>query len=432
MKFKRFLAAGLAASMIFTMAACGTAHNTQEQAQAETQTEATATASDYTYDSVVSSIDGVYENSVIDTADMFTERDLTQNADLTDATYFTVSDGQNIEITEAGVYVLQGTAANVTVKVECADDSAKVQLVLDGVSITNESAPAIYVTSADKVFVTTTDGTKNTLKVTGTFVADGDTDLDGVIFSKDDLVLNGLGTLVISSTDHGVVSKDGLKVTGGSYEISTQGDGLKAHDYIEIAAGTFNISADDCIEAKDDDDDTIGYVYILGGTFNFNAADDGIHGTTYLEVDGGSFNIIAAEGLEATYVQLNGGDVTISATDDGINAAQKSTSISCRLDINGGSYDITMGQGDTDAVDVNGTLNITGGEINITAQWSFDVDGQISFTGGTVIVNGEQLTTITTQMMGGPGQGGMAGGQPGGMGGGPGMGGDPGGRGPWG
>ncbi|MBQ7703155.1 MAG: carbohydrate-binding domain-containing protein, partial [Firmicutes bacterium] len=317
--------------------------------------------------------------------------------------------GQDIEITEEGVYVLQGTAANVTIRVVVEDENAKVQIVLDGVSIINESAPAIYVLSADKVFITTAEGTTNTLKVTGTFVADGDTNLDGVIFSKDDLVFNGLGTLVIESTDHGIVSKDGLKVTGGTYEITTTGDCIKAHDYIEIADGTFKLTGNDTIEAKDDDDDTIGYVYILGGTFHISASDDGIHGTTYLEIDGGIFDITASEGLEATYVQLNGGDVTISASDDGINAAQKSTSVTCRLEFNGGNYGITMGQGDTDGVDVNGDLYITGGAISVTGQSAFDYDGQVYFTGGTVIVNGQQVTTITNQFMGGPG-GGMMGG----------------------
>lgn len=426
MKLKRILACILAFAMVFTMAACGAGNDTQTdttQEVQETQTEATETSTE----AVISEISGVYSDPVVNTDDMFTKRDLTQTADLTDATYYTVADDQDILITEAGVYVLQGSASNVTVRVECEDEDAKVQLVLDGVTIVNESAPAIYVISADKVFITTTEGSVNTLKVTGTFEADGDTNLDGVIFSKDDLVFNGLGTLAISSTDHAIVSKDGVKFTGGTYEIAAQGDGIKAHDYIEIADGTFDITADDCIEAKDDDDDSIGYVYILNGQFTLNASDDAIHATTHLEIDSGTFDIEAAEGLEATYIQLNGGDITIYATDDGINAAQKSSFVTCRLDINGGSYDISMAQGDTDAIDVNGSLYITGGDINITAQFAFDFDGQVSFTGGTVTVNGQQVTTITNSMM----EGGMGmGGGPGGMGG-PGQ--PPGGGGgPWG
>ena len=81
-----------------------------------------------------------------------------------------------------------------------------------------------------------------------------------------------------------------------------------------------------------------------------------------------------------------------------------------------------MGQGDTDAIDSNGDLIITGGNIDITAQFAFDFDGQVTFSGGTVYVNGQQVSSITNSMMG-PGGGG-----PGGPGGGPG---GPGGPGRW-
>ena len=125
----------------------------------------------------------------LDTTDMFTARDLEQTADLSEAQSYTITDGQTIEITSEGVYVITGTASNASIVVEAGDED-KVQIVLDGVSITNDSAPCIYVKSADKVFVTTTDS-ENSLTVTGTFSADGDTNTDAVIFSKDDLVLNG-------------------------------------------------------------------------------------------------------------------------------------------------------------------------------------------------------------------------------------------------
>ena len=72
-----------------------------------------------------------------------------------------------------------------------------------------------------------------------------------------------------------------------------------------------------------------------------------------------------------------------------------------------------MGAGDTDAVDSNGDLIITGGTIDITAQSPFDYDGSCSYTGGTIIVNGVETDSVSNQMMGG----GMAGGAPGGFGG---------------
>ena len=67
---------------------------------------------------------------------LFTSRDLRQEANLSKAVSLAVSDGQDIRIDSAGVYVLAGTASEATVYVEAGHDD-KVQLVLDGVSITN-------------------------------------------------------------------------------------------------------------------------------------------------------------------------------------------------------------------------------------------------------------------------------------------------------
>ncbi|MBR1383383.1 MAG: carbohydrate-binding domain-containing protein [Ruminococcus sp.] len=353
---------------------------------------------------------------------MFTDRDLTQTADTSKATYYTVSDGKTIEITEAGIYVISGSAKNCTIKVN-AGDSDKVQIVLDGVTITNTSTPAIYVVSADKTFVTTAKGSTNSLSVTGTFTADGTTNTDAVIFSKDDLTLNGLGTLSITSTNgNGITSKDDLKVTGGTYSITSKFDALEANDSIRISDGTFTINTDkDALHSENDDDNTKGYVYICGGTFDIDAGSDGIRATTTAQIDGGTFTISAPEGIEATYVQINGGDINISSNDDGINASQKSTSETVTFEMTGGKLTITMASGDTDAIDSNGNVIVSGGTINITCPTqgtaeSFDYDGTATYTGGTIIVNGETLSEIPTPMMMG-GMGGNSGRMGGGFGG---------------
>ena len=225
----------------------------------------------------------VSSSTLLDTSDMFSDRDLEQEADLTDAIYMTVESGEDITITQEGVYVISGTATDSTIIVE-AEDTAKVQIVLDGVSITNTDSPAIYVKSADKIFVTTTDST-NTLKVTGTFTADGDTNTDAVIFSKEDLVLNGVGTLTIQSTDNGISCKDDLKITGGTYNITSGNDAIEANDSIRVYDGNFNIdSGKDGLQAENEDDDTVGYIYITGGTFDIDADSDGIQATSVLMV----------------------------------------------------------------------------------------------------------------------------------------------------
>ena len=349
-------------------------------------------------------------------SEIFTERDLKQEADLTDAVEYTVTDGQDITISEEGVYVISGTAKECTIIVD-AEDSAKVQIVLDGVSITNKETPAIYVKSADKVFVTTTDS-ENQLTVTGTFAEDGDTNTDAVIFSKDDLVLNGVGTLTITSTDNGVTCKDDLKITGGTYTVTSESDAFEANDLIAISGGTINIkSSKDGLHCEYDEDDTVGAVYICGGSILIDAAKNGIRATTTLTIDGGTLTIDAAEGLESTQVTINDGTIDITASDDGINAGQKSNSLDIVLTINGGNTTISMGQGDTDAIDSNGDLYINGGTVDITAQFAFDYDGVGQMSGGTVTVNGQTVTELTNSMMGGGmGPGGQGGMGPGGFG----------------
>ncbi len=378
-----------------------TAANEDTTAAASEDTTAAETAAQESTEAVTAAAN-VSSDGAIDATDMFTDRDLRQTADLSDATYYTVSDGEDIEITSEGVYVLSGTAKNVTVTVDT-DDQAKVQIVLDGVSITNDDFPCIYVKSADKVFVTTTDS-ENYLAVTGTFVTDGDTNTDGVIFSKDDLVLNGVGTLVIESSDNGVVSKDDLKVTGGTIEIDCQNHGLEAHDLIAVCDGNITIvSPEDGLHAEDDDDDTVGAIYICGGTFNIDVGDDAIHGTTIIQIDDCDMTLNGAEGIEATYIQINGGNISITASDDGINAGQKSNSYSIVIEINDGNINIVMGSGDTDGIDSNGNLYVNGGTIDITGQSAFDYDGVGQYNGGTIIVNGVETNQLSNQMMGGGG-----------------------------
>ena len=359
--------------------------------------------------------------SIIDTSSLFTDRDLEQTADTANATEITVKSGEDITISEEGVYAISGTATDCTITVD-ADSAAKVQLVLDGVSITNADAPAIYVLSADKVFVTTASGSSNELTTTGEFAAIGDvTNIDGVIFAKDDLVLNGQGTLTINSSASGVVGKDDVKITGGTYSITATEHGIQGKDSVAIADGTFNITAGtDAIHAKNDEDLTLGYAYIAGGTFNLNGASDGIEGYAVVQIDGGDITIDSQEGIEGTYIQINGGTIDVTATDDGINASDKSSEYDIVLEINGGDVSVNMASGDTDALDSNGSLFITGGTVNITAQSAFDYVANASMTGGTVTVNGQQVSEITASMMGGgmggP-QGGMSGGSMGGRGG---------------
>lgn len=311
----------------------------------------TTTVSESTADSEAS--------EAADTTDgeWYSDRDMEQSPDTSGAQTIEVTDGQTLSITEEGTYILQGTASDCTVLVNAPE--AKVQLILDNVTVTNTSSPVIYVLDADKCFVTTAEGSENALTVSGTFTEDTENDVktDAVIFAKSDLTLNGTGTLTISSTDNGITSKDELTVTGGTYNITASGKGLESNDSTAICDGTFTIDA--------------------------------------------------KEGMESTYVRIDGGTFEISASDDGINAAANSDKNNVQVEINGGTLSIKMGAGDTDGIDSNGDLTINGGNISIECNSPFDYDGTGALNGGTVAVNGEEVTELTNQFGGGMGKGGM-------------------------
>lgn len=437
--WKRTIAGIIITAMMLSAASCGAAANTSSsetassssassssesyvsEAEAETKqnvsesaaetTEKESAESDYSAQTVSYSSS---DSGILETADLFTTRDLTQNADLSDAEYITVSDGETINITEEGVYVISGAAENCTIRIET-EDNAKVQLVLDGVTITNDDFPAIYVVNADKCFITTTDS-ENSLSVTGTFTSDGDTNTDAVVFSKDDLVFNGVGTLEIySAYGNGISGKDDVKFTGGTYNISSYADAIEANDSIAVCGGTFNITTNkDGFHSENDDDNSVGWIYIAEGTFNITAGSDGIQGTTIVQIDGGTFNISAPEGIESTYVQINGGTIYIESNDDGINGSRKSSYYDVVVEFNGGYTTIVMSSGDVDGVDSNGSIYVNGGTVDVTISEqgmaeAFDFDQTAEINGGTVIVNGEERTTITSSMMGG-GMGGFGGG----------------------
>lgn len=402
-----FLAANAAGCSTATTAAATTittsTARTSAAAASGTQTAVTTAAQTASGTSLA--------GSLLDTDGLFSERELQQTADTSAAVSYTAEDGKDITISKAGVYILSGTAKDCTITVNAAEQDDKVQLVLDGLNITNTDSPAIYVVSADKCFITTT-AADSTLTVTGAFQANGSTNTDAVIFSKEDLVLNGVGTLTVSSSENGITSKDDLKVTGGTYQVTAGKNAFEGKDSVSVCGGTFDISSvKDGFHSENKDDNTKGSIYISGGTFNISAGDDGIHGTTAAEIDGGSFTITAAEGIEATYVQINDGTISINASDDGINASQKSTAYDIVIELNGGDITIVMGSGDTDAVDANGTIYVNGGNIKITASSAFDYDVKGELNGGTVTVNGIQITEMPAAMNG---RGGKGAGVPGG------------------
>ena len=346
------LAVGLTAAMCMAMlAGCSTGQSTGSTSDTElasevsTATDAdtdaadaqnTSTKTEMTVEEMQAAIDEAMSNAAIDITDMFTKRDLAGTYDESEAVKITLSgktatcDSSNVHIEDgvvtikaAGVYVLSGTLTDGTVVVDAGDDD-KVQLVFDGVSITAADYAAIYAKNADKVFVTLTEGTENTLTVSGDYVQTDDNNVDAVIFAKCDLTLGGSGSLTVKdTTGHGIVSKDDLVVTGGTYTIDSQDHCLNGKDSVRIADGTFTLTCDeDGIHAGNDDQQD-SYIYIEGGDIDISVGDDAMHAEGLLIITGGDIDISKSyEGIEGYKILVTGGDIDVVANDDGFNAAR--------------------------------------------------------------------------------------------------------------
>lgn len=206
--------------------------------------------------------------------------------------------GNIITITKEGTYVLSGALSEGQIVVDA--DSAKVQLVLDNADITCASSAAIYVKNADKAFITLAEGSENILMNTAEYEEIDDNNIDAVIFSKDDLTLNGKGTLTINSEyGHGIVSKDDFKLVGGTYNITAENHALSGKDSVRIADGTYNLtSGKDGIHSENADDDEKGFVYIASGDFTIESTGDGIDASYVVQIDDGAFDITAGGGAE--------------------------------------------------------------------------------------------------------------------------------------
>lgn len=392
---KKHIAVILSSLLLFTAVGCSAE-------AAQTNTETVITSESTKVQEVITSNEveeSTVEENTAQANEYFTKRDLEQTVDLNDARTMNLKSNKSYNIDAEGIYVLTGDVTETTINVEV-DDESKVQLVLDNLKVVNKDMPVINVVSDDKVFITTTES-ENHLEVTGT------SDLDAVIFSKSDLVLNGLGTLdIISNKVNGITSKDDLKITGGTYNIEADLDGLEANDSVRISGGTMNItSGKDGIHSENDDDASLGYIIITGGTINITAEDDGIHGNSFVQIDDGNITIENSyEGIEATYILINGGEFDIYSKDDGINATSLSD-YDVKIEINGGDIKVEVGTGDTDGLDANGDIVINGGTVDVTGGSTFDADGSATLNGGTVIVNGSEVSELPASKGGRRGKG---------------------------
>ena len=351
-------------------------------------------------------------------ADMFTDRDMKTNYDASKAVTIKLNgtsasassnsvkiSGSKVTITEEATYVVSGELTDGMLIVN-ANDTDKLHIILNGVNITSKTSAALYIFEADKVVVTLADGTTNTLANGGSFTAIDDNNIDAALFSKQDLTLNGSGSLTVTSpAGHGIVSKDDLVVTGGTYTVNSASHGLDANDSVRIMNATLNIDAGkDAVRAENNDDASKGFVYISSGTIKGEAEGDGIAASAYMQIAGGTIDLLVGGGYEnstkehsdsfggfmgggrpgggkrsssstnssssdsgtsmkglkaANSLLISGGNITIDSADDSIHS-------DVSVIINGGTFTIASGD---DAIHAEESLTITAGTINISESY---------------------------------------------------------------
>ncbi|MGP1589396.1 MAG: carbohydrate-binding domain-containing protein [Oribacterium sp.] len=419
---RSYKSCALALSAAFLLGACGQSVQGNAGTSAAGTEEAQAAESGSTTEQTkAASGSGTAEGERLAEA-FFSERDFRTEYDASSAVKISfegssagssdekaaVVSGSTVTITDEGCYILSGNLTDGQLIID-AEKSDKIQLVLNGVTLYSESSAAIYVKQADKVFLTTAEGTENTLSNGGSDTAIDENAIDAVIFSKDDLTLNGEGKLTIrAEAGHGIVSKDSLAVTSGVYEITAAEDGMSGKDGVGIAGGTIEISAgDDGIHSD-------GAVYLIGGTIDITESEEGIEGATIDVLDGEVSIVSRDDGMNATNgtsrtVQENaaapgqgarpsapptgGGDFAGRPSDSAENGQDRRPPQNGEAPPERGGRPGMGGQGQQpfSEAEEGVYISISGGTIRIAASGDgIDSNGDLYVSGGEVYISGPE------------------------------------------
>lgn len=349
----------------------------------------------------------------LDTSDMFTNRDFETGYDESTAQKITLSDSNpKVNITKAGTYVLSGSISDGSIIIEV-PDTDKVQIVLDGVSVTSKTSAALYIKSGDKVFVTSLKGEENTLSNGGLFAATDENNIDGAVFSKTDITFNGDGTLNINSpAAHGIVGKDDVKFTSGTYKINCASHGVDANDSIRVAnAAITAVSGKDGLHCENVDDADKGFIYLQSGSISITAQGDGISSSSTVQIDGGAVTVTSGGGSgnasktrsefyggfgrkvnpyaesDSDSTSMKGikanGNLIVNECAAAIDSADDALHSNASVTVNGGTFTIRAGD---DGIHADNALKITGGILTVEKSYEGVEAKEITVTGGTVNV----------------------------------------------
>ena len=336
-----------------------------------------------------------------------------------------ISDGK-LAITEAGSYVLSG---NFKGQIYINSKGSEIKLVLDGLSVENDSHAALLADKASKVTLTLNEGTQNSFSDGASYtLADSGDNTDAAVFSRADLTINGEGALTVNGNyKHGIVSKDGLVITGGDLTVESQSTAISGKDSVKISGGQLDITAgSNGITSTDSEDASKGFVVITGGTAVINSAGDGIQAETTLHIEGGTVDITTGGGSANASMKSDGtpnggwgnwdrgmqgmappdGDfggggmqdfqpvsggasvVNMSAVSDTSESGQtsaKALKAGTAIEIDSGSIRIDSSD---DSVHSNGSISISGGELTAASgDDGIHADGDLTISGGIIDIS---------------------------------------------
>ena len=395
----RKLTAALIAGTItcFSVAGCSMPW---DSAKSDTKTETVTSAQSGSSSEAVNTSSVIYSESDSDISIELDENDINTSWNESECTKIELTqtsaningsgaavENNKVTITEAGTYVLSGTLTDGCIDVSVSGKGT-VRLILNGVNITSSTTAPFIVEDAKKVVVTLADGTTNTF-TDSTRVAADDEDYSAAVYSKADLTFNGNGTLNINAGyRNGIKSTDDLKIVSGTYNITSNEDGIVGKDLLAVKVGIFNItSGQDGMKSTYDKDDTKGNIIIDDGTFNITASTDGIQSEHILRINGGEFNIKTGNGYQASTKSSNsqpgnmgGNTTTTTQTQD--EDSMKGLKAGTIIKVTGGTYIIDS---QDDSVHTNGNMYIDNGKYTInTGNDAFHADTQLVINGGTI------------------------------------------------
>ena len=174
-------------------------------------------------------------------------------------------DGGVVTITAGGDYLFTGNMDNGQIRVNTGASEDKVTVVLNGVNISNPSAPAIFIEEAKRCTIKPKEGSVNYVS---SDVAKKGVQDTGAIFSNDTVRLKGNGELNVTATaSHGINADDDVVIESGTYNIDSRKSGIIANDDITINEGRLNIKGGtNGLKSKGTININGGYSVVSGGT----------------------------------------------------------------------------------------------------------------------------------------------------------------------